>query len=307
MELKKIKIESNITVFCPEIVNNELLEKALYFLKLSDCKNDINLIKSKNAKKRTRHVFRFEVSGKTYFCKKYANNSLFKKIQDLFRNQRAIRAFKLSVFLNNNNIHTIKPVLAATYKNNFIFEDSIFISEECRGITIKNRLLNEITKEKKNELIENSTNLYISLINMNIYHRDPNLSNLMISHNELTLIDLDDIKRIPFYSFITLFLNLEKFNRILLLSYIRNKKINFTNKEREEIIKKIIASRYKRIDQKRYLEMLNLFTRFRMKKHFKTPKRIKRYLKGETIKAIDDNLFNNQKLIFQKIIRKIII
>ena len=226
MKIKKIKIESNTTVFCLEKVNNELLEKALYFLKLRDCNNDIHLIKSKNAKKRTRHVFRFEVNGKTYFCKKYANNSFFKKIQDLFRNQRAIRALKLSVFLNNNNIHTIKPVLAATHKNNHIFEDSIFISEECKGITIKNRLLKEITKQEKTELIENSTNFYISLINMNIYHRDPNLSNLMISQNELTLIDLDDIKRIPFYSFITLFFNLEKFNRILLLSYIRNKKIN---------------------------------------------------------------------------------
>ena len=306
MKIKKFKSDANNTVLFLEKIDNEILKKALYFLELEDYKNDKNLIKQKNAKKRTRQVFRFEINGKMYYCKKYVNNNFFKIIQDLFRNQRAVRAFKLSVFLNNHNIQTIKPVLAVNDGKRFFHRASVIITEECKGITIKKVLLNDIKEEDKQKLIEKCVNLYIKLIKMKIYHRDPNFSNLMLSQNELILIDLDDVRKIPFYSFRLLFRNLEKLNRILLLSYTRNKEINFNNQDRENIIKKLISNSYNRINQIKYLEMVNLYTRFKMKKHFKTHESISRYLKGGTIEEIDNYLFRDHISKRNRIIKNII-
>ncbi len=307
MIIKKLKSYTNNTVLFLEKIDKKLIEKALYFLELEDYKNDKDLIKQKNAKKRTRHIFRFKINEKVYYCKKYVNNNFFKIIQDFFRNQRAVRAFKLSVFLNNHSIQTIKPVLAVVDSNRFFHRASVIVTEESEGITIKKVLLNNVKKEDKQKILKKFINLYLRLIKMKIYHRDPNLSNFMFFQDELILIDLDDIRKFHWYSFGKLFRNLEKLNRILLLSFTRNKEINLNNKDRENIIKKLISNSYNRINQSKYLVMVNLFTRFKMKRFFNTQESINRYLYGGTIEEIDMYLFQGHLSNLNKIIKSIII
>ncbi len=305
MRIEKLKYNGKNTVLYQNKIDIELLEKAFYFLELEDNENDKNLLKYKNAKKRTRHVFRFEINKKIYYCKKYVNNNFFKIVEDFFRNQRAIRAFKLSIYLNNLSIQTIKPILAIVDSKRLFHRTSVLITEECKGITLKNTLLEEIKSEDKKNILEKIVQLYLKLIKMKIYHRDPNLSNFMLFENNLIIIDLDDIRKFSMYSFGKIFRILERFNEKLLLCFTRNKEIYLYNIDRVNIIKKLIDNSIYNIDNSKYFEMINLFTRFKMKKHFNSKENLKRYLNGGTVREVDRNLSLYNLSTFNRILKHI--
>ena len=230
------------------------------------------------------------MKGENYYCKKYVNYNSLKIIQDFFRNHRAARAFKISHFLNNNNIKTVKPILVV-YKT--FSKSSVFITKECKGVSLENVFLKDMNEGEKYELIMKLIETYKSLVELKIYHRDPNLSNFLLLNGELILIDMDDIrKKLSVFPFINLLINLEKFNRILLLSYIRKKEINFNNEDREFIIKTLIKNFYNHINENFFLKFINLYTRLKMQKYLKKENGITRYLRGGTIEEVNNYLFS---------------
>jgi len=215
-KIKKLKltIKPNIKTLFLDEPDNELLQKALYLLDLKDDSKTSCFIKEKINKTRTRCVFRFDINGDTYYCKKYVNYSYLKMIQDFFRAPRAVRAFKISQFLNENSIKTAIPVLAV---HKSFGKSSVFFTKECKGHSLEDLLINEISEVEKSELIMKLINMYKYLIKLNIFHRDLNFSNLILFNEEFALIDTDDIRKINFSPLFNLLIYLEKFNRILLL------------------------------------------------------------------------------------------
>lgn len=268
-------------------LNGTILQKAMYLLDLEN--NRVNsLIKEGRSRKRNRLVFRSETDEGVFYFKKYVNYSFLKFIQDLFRTSRAERAFEMSSFLVKHNINVVKPVLAISKTFD---KSSLFVTEESKGVSLKEILKGEITKSDKSKLLNKLITTYSSLLKLKIYHRDPNLSNFLVEKGELVLIDMDDIRRKPFFSSINTFVNLEKLNRILLLCFVRNKDINFNNDDRIFILKSLFHNFYGRCDGNKLMKLLNWFTKFKMHRFLKQKNGVRKYLRGGTIKEIDSCLF----------------
>ncbi len=280
--IKKIKI---IFLDPPD---DTVMRKALYYLDLTNYGKEPSLIKKKIASKRTRHVFKVEINGSNYFFKKYTNYSYLKIVQDFFRSNRAVRAFETALYLNRNNIETVIPVLTI-YK--FFGKSSIFVTKECKADSLKDIFLKDISDETKHKLVKKLAVLYNSLLKLGIFHRDPNLSNFLFSNDNIVLIDMDDIKKKKLFPFSKAFMNIEKLNRILLLSYVRKKDLSFNNNDRIFIIKSLIQKRFKIFNENFFLKILNRFTKFKMNKYLYKKNGIKSYLRGGTIKDVDCCLF----------------
>ena len=284
--------------------DDELLKKVLYLLELKDNTKTTGFIKEKVNKTRTRSVFRFEINGDTYYCKKYVNYSYLKMIQDFFRAPRAVRAFKISQFLNENSIKTAIPVLAV-YKS--FGKSSVFITKEGKGETLEDLLINEISEVDKSELLMKLINMYKSLVKLNIFHRDLNFSNLILFNEEFALIDMDDIRKIIILPSLHLFGFLEKFNRTLLLSSIyKEKDIKFNNENRIFVMKALINHFYNQKLATIIMKLLNLFTRYKMRRFFKKKNNVKRYLLGGTIEEVNNYLFSKNMGKFTKRVLKIL-
>ena len=279
-------IKKNKTLFLAT-PDDDIMKKALYYLDLTSYGKEASLIKKKIATKRSRHVFKAEINGSIYFFKKYTNHSYLKIVQDFFRTNRAVRAFKTALYLNSNNIETVIPVLTI-YR--FLGKSSIFVTKECKADSLKDIFLKDISDEKKYKLIKKFVVLYDALLELGVFHRDPNLSNFLLLNDNIVLIDMDDIKKKKLFPFFKTFINIEKLNRILLLSYIRKKDLSFNNNDRIFIIKSLIQKRFKIFNENFFFKILNLFTKFKMKKYINKKNGIKKYLRGGTIKEIDSYL-----------------
>ncbi len=223
---------------------NELVQAAIKILKekSSSNLNHPELFKYKIADERCRFVYRITCCSEIYYVKKYINRDVIKVIQDLFRTQRAIKSMLTYWQLKRRKIPTYQQLFALVDKRRIFNRPSVVVSKECKGKTIKQLLKEDISEVRKSEIIEMLINLYAKMLKANIYHHDPNLSNFILENGELKLIDLDDVKVLPYISSRLLKKNLKKFNKILFLVYSRQKNgnINFNNSDREYIIQEII-------------------------------------------------------------------
>jgi hypothetical protein len=223
---------------------DELVQTAIKILKEKYSPNPEHpeLFKYKIAKERCRFVYRINCCSETYYVKKYVNRDVIKIIQDLFRTQRAIVSMLTYWRLQRSKIPTYEQLFALVDRSKIFNRPSVVVSKECKGRTIKQMLKEDVSEDRKAEIIEMLIDLYVKLLKANVYHHDPNLSNFILEDGVLKLIDLDDVRVLPYISYRLLQKNLKKFNKILFLVYSRKKNgnINFHNADREYIIQEVI-------------------------------------------------------------------
>ncbi|WP_027339409.1 lipopolysaccharide kinase InaA family protein [Halonatronum saccharophilum] len=214
MSLKKEAFDHKIKVYYQDNLNKKLYQKVIECFN-SDCHSQggFHLIKDE----KNRQVFKLDFKGKVYYLKKYSYRKLSKRIKNLFRPEEAIRSFITSNKLLMNDIPVVKPILALTYKHNFFTYDSIFVTEEADGIDFKQNLIeNEYTDKEIRKQFKRVGELWFQLLNNNFYHGDPSLANVLIAFKEndikLSLVDVDNIKSFPFFTWKRVLKALIKFN-----------------------------------------------------------------------------------------------
>jgi len=256
---------------------DELVQAAIKILKDKPSSNPKHpeLFKYKIAKKRCRFVYKINCCSENYYVKKYVNRDAIRVIQDLFRTQRAIRSMFTCWHLEHNKIPTYEQLFALIDISKIFNRPSVIVSKECKGKTIKHLLKEDISEDRKSEIIEMLINLYVKMLKVNVYHCDPNLSNFILENGVLKLIDIDDVRVLPYISYRLLKKNLMKFNKILFLVYSREKNgnIDFNNADREYILQEVIRRYDPNIPVSKLLKYLDRKTRiplFEVKKLVKS-------------------------------------
>ncbi len=234
-------LKNSKTIIYFEKQNKDLIEKAKYFLDRENI-DKTNLVKSQHGSTRDRIVYKAEVNNEVFYFKRFVNHSMWKVIQDLFRSQRATRAMFLRKKMYNHQIACYDIRFAMIDTHRIFNRPSMIVTKEYRGKSISDKLAEGLSKEEKRQVLDKLVNFYVKMLKNGFYHGDPNFTNFIIEDNEIKLIDIDDITHHSKINTFMLKRNLMKFNRILLFLSIRpkNQKLDFSNKDREYIIKEII-------------------------------------------------------------------
>lgn len=163
-----------------------------------------------------RRVFKLEFGNKSYYIKKYSYRKVSKRIKNLFRPSEAFRAFKKCKQLLAAEVSVVKPVLAITYRHDIWTVDSLFITEDFQGMNLRDYLAYEdYSLELKREIIKRLAEFWFELYQLKFLNGDPNIVNILIRFNqekfELGLVDVDNIKKLPFIPWKMVIKNLIKF------------------------------------------------------------------------------------------------
>ncbi|MEJ6951180.1 lipopolysaccharide kinase InaA family protein [Natronospora cellulosivora (SeqCode)] len=148
-------------------------------------------------------VYKVKYMGEECFLKKYSYKRIEKMLQNnLLRKPEGIRNIKNSNHLLEADIFTADPIFSAT-RRNFISYDSIFFMKKADGIELKEYLKNCELSQNEN-VLRSLGEMWGKFIGNNFIHQDPELHNFFIDKSKsmikITLIDIDDIYLLPFFS-----------------------------------------------------------------------------------------------------------
>ena len=254
MKILKKKISSHITLYYQKKIDEDLLSKTINFLTSNDNKEDIKIIKTNKAG----YVFVTKIKGNYYYFKKYKNKNFIKIIKDFFRPERAVRSLNIAISLTRKNIPTVKPILAAVHIKNPFKKESIFVTADFGGTELIKYLTNKIQNDSKREILNKIVNLYSQLLKNHFYHQDPDLQNFLIKQNRIVLVDVDSIRKFPFFTWKIILTNLINFNQQLIKVENLDKNQNFTREDRYYIIRNILSNIKKNINIQQTIEYLNI-------------------------------------------------
>lgn len=253
MKIIKKKFAPNIIIYYQDKLDKELLTKTIYFLTSEDNIENINIVKPNKAG----YVFKAEINDKIYYFKKYQNKNFLKIIKDFFRPERAVRSLKISIHLKRKNIPTVEPILAVVFIRSPIKKKSIFVTEDFDGTELRKYITNKIPFEAKKQILSKIVNLYCQLLKNHFYHQDPDLQNFLIKQNRIVLVDVDSIRKFPFFTWKIILKNLINFNQQLIKVVTIDKNSNFTKEDRDYIIRNILKNLRKNIDLQETIDFLN--------------------------------------------------
>jgi hypothetical protein len=216
------------------------------------------LLKTKSTKKRSRSVYKINLTDQDYFVKVYRNRSIKYIFRDLLRPQRGVRTLWTYQALQKRNIAAAEMLFAMIDIRKLVNIPSLVVSRECKGQTLKQLLQSELNEINKNVLLNQWIAFLHKLVKSGIYHHDPNLSNFIMTSHGLALIDIDDVYVLPFITQKIFNQMMIKLNQILLLAQIRkkNRNLNLNNKDREYILKNLAKLHDSKIDTDKYFLFL---------------------------------------------------
>lgn len=186
--------DDNIKYYFTKNIEPLFYKKIINFKNCAFNHKDLVIIKQSPV----RSVFKFEYKKNNYYIKKYSYNRLKKQIKNIFREEEAIRNFKKSVEMINNNIDTAQPVLAFKIDNRILNKESILITKEVKGLTLK-QIMKKYDKYKvyKEDIILELAKINSKLLNSNFIFRDPNANNWIIDIKanklKIVIVDTDNI------------------------------------------------------------------------------------------------------------------
>lgn len=273
MKIEKIKYNKRIKIYYKgEKPDQDIIDKSLLYL--SDTKkNDLDLIKEGNSRK----IYRSNIGNESYYFKKYSYRSLDKKLKNLIRKSAALRALKTSYLLLEKNIPVVKPVLALTYKHDFLTYDSLFVTEDFGGNTVRDLFIENYNNRffiinTLKKLVE----VFLDLYENNILHKDPNLVNFLFNNNKIVLVDVDDIVKFPFLTKKIIIKNLVRFNSHMYSNMKKDsfEEIHHINYEERSLFFELIFKKLG-FQLNNYMEYIN----------YKTMKKLSNYNNDEIIKS----------------------
>ncbi|MCK8824300.1 lipopolysaccharide kinase InaA family protein [Fuchsiella alkaliacetigena] len=168
-------------------------------------------------------VYRLEYKKEPFYVKHYSYKSFNKIAKRFFRGAYGVKNLKTAVKLLAAGINAVQPIATLVYKRNFLFVDSIFIMKEVEGFDLYDYLAeNNFSYQFKRKLIIKLAKLWAELYNNKFLHKDPNLFNLFINWDNgdfnLSLVDIDNIYKLPFIPKKLVVKNLFKFNERLIVN-----------------------------------------------------------------------------------------
>jgi hypothetical protein len=202
-------------------LDSRIIDNARQILLSPNPGEEKSLVKEKQRGKRSRHVFKLELDNVSYYFKLYSNHQHLKGLQDLFRGQRAKRAFDVSLTLMNLGIEVARPVAAIEMTGINCQKRSIFVTREIKGESFKSIFARKHDTKKLQLVMQHLGKLYKDLIGHRIFHYDLNLSNCWLNGDRVILLDVDDVRQVRRLGLMRLFWNIEKHNRILLRHTVR--------------------------------------------------------------------------------------
>lgn len=208
MKIKVRDYNSRIKIYYND--NDEIDHQVLkgivgYFGASSTSKN---LVKSEEG----RDVYRVVLNNKGFYLKRYAYKKLSKRVKNLFREAEAICALKTSLRLKEAGIAVVKPVLALTCQKDLFTTESIFATEEFKGITLEDYLTKYIENHK---ILKELAKFWAGFFGCKFVHGDSNLTGFMIEGRQnpiITLVDIDHIRKVPLLSWKRILKNLAVLN-----------------------------------------------------------------------------------------------
>lgn len=171
-----------------------------YLLRKEESRLSFQLLKEDKGQ-----VHRILYQGETLYSKYYQFKSIARTLKRFMRGPYAVKNLRTALKLLEAGIPSVVPVGSIVYKKNIFSVESIFIMREVEGINLFDYLKSErIDKAFLMRLTDKLAKLSALLLKNNFYHSDPNLFNLFLSGREeesiLTLIDIDNIYRLPLLS-----------------------------------------------------------------------------------------------------------
>ncbi len=209
----KAKESGKIKFYYNEKIPNKILELAKYCLQnINIKKNNFESIKIGNQ----REIYKVKIDSESYYFKKYSYSSLDKKIKNIFRKSAAYRSFKISNELIAQEIPVVDPILAAEYRHNAVEIESVFVTKDFGGVNLQEFLAyKDYSKKEKEKIIIELAGLWAKLYENNYVNGDPNLPGVLLNCDDnlkLSLVDVDNFKRIIYLSVNKIIRNLAKFN-----------------------------------------------------------------------------------------------
>jgi len=137
-------------------------------------------------------VVKIDLSGRSYFVKKYRIKNFFHMIRRLFRKTRARNSWEVLHWFHSVGIRTMQPVLMYEELGLTGALYSVLVTEEIDGMRMDKKL-----KEKEEPIKTASSihNFFKRMQWIDFHHGDAKSSNFFISKGRLVVFDLDSSKR----------------------------------------------------------------------------------------------------------------
>lgn len=251
--------KKNIKIYYKNDYYKRLAKKTIEDIWFNNKNDKIRLIKNIDKGK----VYKTKYKGENYFIKSYSHKKFRKLFKNLFRPVDAIRHCKTISELKNANISVMEPVLSLTYKKNSFVTDSIFVTREVKGISILDFLKKDnLNIKKRKYIIKKLGIIWGKLLNNNFMHQDPSLSNYIINFNtgELTLIDVDNLYKIPISISKILLQSLARLYDLALYDFDQASAKPLTYRERILFVKFLLLNYKPRLDKKEFINYINDLT-----------------------------------------------
>ena len=182
----RIKTDRHLAVF-----NKDFCEGAepIDFIERIDAMMDKGqILKNGN----TCYVSRITWNGKDVVIKRYNNKGLIHSLRHTIKRSRARRGWLHAHRLGMLNIATPKPVAYIEQRRGILVWKSYFVTEYVHGRSLYNFLQdNNVTEQQRSEVTEQIMELFEKLGKYRISHGDLKHSNILITENGPTIIDLD--------------------------------------------------------------------------------------------------------------------
>lgn len=167
------------------------LESAMLFITATDKKShEFTVTPLKYDRKAS--VMKINHLGKEYVLKHYHHRNLFNAL----RTTRAMNSWHYARKLSQHNISTPKPLALIEKKWGPFKIEAFFITEAIEGEWCYHTMRSTQLDNQQKKSISNKIKVLLdSLKSINIVHGDMKASNIIISHNQPYLIDLDAMRK----------------------------------------------------------------------------------------------------------------
>ncbi len=220
MKFKKVCLNKSIKVGYRETLNTEIagIASSLFNENISTkltSSYKLEFIKARHNCK----TYILTRGDEVYYIKKFFEQSLRKKVLNLFRTTKAFRCYAISYKLAAIKIAVAEPVMFLTCSKRIIEKESIFITKKAAGIGAGTFLLSQnIPLDEKEEAVKQLFRFLGYLHKKRFKHGDPCLPNYIIDHQKdndiITFIDLDQVHRMPYMPKLLAFHSLAKLNAL---------------------------------------------------------------------------------------------
>jgi serine/threonine protein kinase len=160
------------------------------------------------------HVYQLKFENDLYYLKKFISPTLIFKMKNAIRLSKAVASMRKAWKLLERNFEVAEPVAALTYQRTIFHKESLYITKNYPGTTLREFLNSNVTIETKKRALWDFSTLLGDFYKCGYFHSDPNPGNFMIKEDNgkyrFAFIDLEAIHHYPWVSDICTFRSLKK-------------------------------------------------------------------------------------------------